>query len=121
MFRPLSFIICLAVLCGCNDSAPQQSAPATPAVDPATASSLSGHVTFTGAVPPAEVIRLDGDPKCVAAAQGEERQTEFIVSNDGKSLGNVFVYIKEGLAPRLYPSLTSRSCWISRSAATCRA
>src|SRR5687768_13666573 len=82
MFRPLSFIICLAVLCGCNDSAPQQSAPATPAVDPATASSLSGHVTFTGAVPPAEVIRLDGDPKCVAAAQGEERQTEFIVSND---------------------------------------
>jgi plastocyanin len=102
MFRASVFVIC-TVLCGCNNSAPpQQSAPVTPAVDPATAASLTGHITFTGAVPPAEVIRLDGDPKCVAAAQGEVRETEFIVSDDGKSLGNVFVYIKEGLAPRLY-------------------
>src|SRR5687767_9572821 len=101
MFRPLLFFICV-VLCGCSPAPPQQSAPVTPAVDPATASSLSGHVTFAGAVPPAEAVRLDGDPKCVTAAQGEVRQTEFIVSNDGKSLGNVFVYIKDGLAPRLY-------------------
>lgn len=102
MFRPLVFLLCV-VLCGCNTSAPPpQAAPVAPAVDPATASSLTGHVTFTGEVPPAEVIRLDGDPKCVAAAQGEVRQTEFIVSNDGKSLGNVFVYIKDGLPQRLY-------------------
>jgi hypothetical protein len=102
MFRPLLFIISV-MLCGCNNPAPpQQSAPVAPAVDPATASSLSGHVTFAGAVPPAEVVRLDSDPKCVTAAQGEVRQTEFIVSNDGTSLGNVFVYIKDGLAPRFY-------------------
>src|SRR5215213_6933906 len=102
MFRSLLFLLCV-VLVGCNTSAPpQQAAPAAPAVDPATAAALTGHVTFTGAVAPAEVIRLDGDPKCVAAAQGEVRQTEFIVSNDGTSLGNVFVYIKDGLPQRLY-------------------
>jgi plastocyanin len=53
-------------------------------------------------MPPAQVIRMDGDPKCVSAAQGETYQTEFFVSNDGKSLGNVFVYIKEGLPQRFY-------------------
>ena len=72
-------------------------------VDPATLGTVGGTITLTGAVPPAEVIRMDGDPKCVTATQGEERHTEYIVSNDGKTLANVFVYVKEGLSPRLYP------------------
>jgi plastocyanin len=86
-------------------SNPEPPAPTTtePAVDPATAASLTGRVVFDGTVPPSEVIRMDGDPKCVAAAQGEERRTEFFVSDDGKSLGNVFVYVKEGLPQRMYP------------------
>lgn len=56
-----------------------------------------------GTPPAAQVIRMDGDPKCLTAAQGEERRTEYIVSNDGKTLANVFVYLKDGLPQRMYP------------------
>jgi plastocyanin len=103
MFYVLFFAICVLVS-ACSNATPQQPAQAatTPAVDPASAASLSGHITVDGALPPAEVIRMDGDPKCVTAAAGETRNTEFFVSSDGKSLGNVFVYIKDGLPPRLY-------------------
>ncbi len=104
MFYALFFAICL-LLSACSNSTPQQPAQAaatTPAFDPATAASLTGHITVDGPLPPAEVIRMDGDPKCVTAAAGETRGTEYFVSSDGKSLGNVFVYIKDGLPPRLY-------------------
>jgi plastocyanin len=97
-------ILLLSVLLSaCNNAPDAPPAAAEPAVDAATAASLSGHVTFDGTLPAPEVIRMDGDPKCVTAAQGEERRTEFFVSDDGKSLGNVFIYIKEGLPQRMYP------------------
>lgn len=53
-------------------------------------------------MPPSHVIRLDGDPKCVALANGEERRTEDVVAGTGNTLQNVFVYVKEGLPPRLH-------------------
>jgi plastocyanin len=91
------------LLAACNSSPQPPQEPVAPAVDPSTAASLSGRVVFDGTLPPAEVIRMEGDPKCISAAQGEERRTEYFVSNDGKSLGNVFVYVKEGLPQRMYP------------------
>lgn len=91
------------LLSSCKDAPEQPPATTEPAVDAATAASLSGRVAFDGTLPAPEVFRMDGDPKCVAAAQGEERRTEFFVSDDGKSLGNVFIYVKEGLPPRMYP------------------
>ena len=60
-------------------------------------------IVLDGAVPPGEVIRLDGDPKCLQLAAGEERRTEYVVLGDGNTLQNVFVYIKDGLPPRMYP------------------
>lgn len=93
--------VLVAAACG-SSTPPQEQTAIIPAADPATAASLSGQVTFDGRLPAAEVIRMDGDPKCAALAQGNERRTEFIVSNDGKTLANVFVYVKDGLAPRLY-------------------
>ena len=56
-----------------------------------------------GTVPPAEVIRLDADPKCVALAEGAERRAEYVVVGDGNRLQNVFVYVKDGLSGRMYP------------------
>ncbi|HYU78509.1 MAG TPA: carboxypeptidase regulatory-like domain-containing protein [Vicinamibacterales bacterium] len=88
---------------GCGGSTSKSPAAAPPAVDPATAASLTGQIALDGTPPPPEVIRMEGDPKCVAAAQDEERRSEYVVSKDGKSLQNVFVYIKEGLPQRLYP------------------
>jgi plastocyanin len=101
--RPVLIFVFSLLLSACNTSTSPIEAPALPPVDPATAASLSGHVVFDGALPAADVIRMDGDPKCVAAAQGEERRTEFFVSDDGKSLGNVFIYVKEGAPQRMYP------------------
>jgi hypothetical protein len=91
------------VACGGSPPPAQETASSVPAPDPATVATLTGEVRFDGTLPPAEVIRMDGDPKCAALARGEERHAEYIVSNDGKTLANVFVYVKDGLPQRLYP------------------
>jgi plastocyanin len=101
-------LVISSLLVACSGSStppPAQQQPGTTlsAVDPATVATVTGTVNFTGALPPAELVRMEGDPKCITAAQGEESHTEYIVSNDGRTLANVFVYVKEGLQPRLYP------------------
>ena len=97
----LAVCTCLAA-CGGSAPSPQQQQPASlVATDPATVATLSGQVLVDGSIPPAEVIRMDAEPKCAALVK--EQRAENIVSNDGKTLANVFVYVKEGLAPRLYP------------------
>jgi plastocyanin len=101
--RDALFLVAVLFAAACGGSAPpQQQTAIIPVADPATAASLSGQVTFDGALPAAEVIRMDGDPKCATLTQGEKRHTEDIVSNDGKTLANVFVYVKDGLPPRFY-------------------
>jgi plastocyanin len=72
-------------------------------VDPGTVGTLTGRVVLDGAPPPAEVIRLDADPKCASLAQGQERRTEYVVVGSENALQNAFVYVKEGLPTRLYP------------------
>jgi plastocyanin len=103
----IAILLCSLLLSACNNPPPAPPAAVEPAVDAATAASLSGRVSFDGTVPASEVIRMDGDPKCVTAAQGEERRTDVFVSDDGKSLGNVFIYVKEGLPQRMYPVPTT--------------
>jgi hypothetical protein len=101
----LALILC-AGLAACSGSSPGGSttaAPAPPPIDPATVATISGQVSLDGTAPESQVIRLDGDPKCVTLAAGEERRTEYIVSGEGRSLQNVFVYVKDGLPPSLYP------------------
>jgi hypothetical protein len=77
-------------------------APLTTA-DPSAVGSVTGTVVLDGPAPAAEVIRLDGDPKCAALAAGEERRTEYVVLGAGNTVQNVFVYVKDGLPARLYP------------------
>ena len=64
---------------------------------------VSGQVVLDGTPPPSDIIRLDGDPKCLSLSAGEERRTEYVVMGTGNSLQNVFVYVKDGLPPGLYP------------------
>ncbi len=108
----------MAASSACSDPPPSASVTFTPAnVDPATVGVVTGRVILTGTPPPSEVIRLDGDPKCVGLTQGQERRTETIVMGQGNSLQNVFVYVKDGLAPRFYPVSTQpvvldqQKCW----------
>jgi plastocyanin len=93
--------VCLTACGGGSPEAP--AAAPVAAVDPATVATLTGQVVFDGTPPAAAVIRLDGDPKCVSLAQGEERRDESIVIGPGQSVQNVFVYVKEGLPAGLYP------------------
>lgn len=53
--------------------------------------------------PPAPLVRLDGDPKCVTLAAGEPRRSESILVGADNALLNVFVYVKDGLPPGFYP------------------
>jgi plastocyanin len=73
-----------------------------PKVDAATAGDVKGAVTLDGAAPMNAVIRMNADPVCIREAKGPQMQETFEVGSDGKSLANVFVYVKDGLGNYAY-------------------
>jgi plastocyanin len=91
----VSVIILAAGACGGGEDAP--AAPAAPAFDPATAGAVMGMISVEGMPPEPEQIRMNSDPACAELATETETETEYYVVGDGGSLGNVFVYVKEGL------------------------
>jgi len=68
-----------------------------PKVDAATAGELKGAVALNGSVPKNEPIKMNADPVCVKTNSTQQFQETYVVGSDGKSLGNVFVYVKDGL------------------------
>ena len=64
-------------------------------------SSVSGMVTIEGPAPMAETIRMNSDPVCVNGATMTD--TEYYIVGGDSGLGNVFVYVKEGISGS-YPS-----------------
>ena len=70
-------------------------AATTGAAAPTGSETISGKVTFDGAVPAPEKVKLSADPKCVEMHKdGMEKQP--IQVKDG-GLANVFVYVKTGV------------------------
>jgi hypothetical protein len=65
---------------------------ATLSVDPASAGSISGVISFKGAPPKLKPLDMTQDPACPSAPQPAEA-----VAVNGGRLANVFVYIKDGL------------------------
>ena len=102
-------LMVLAAACGGGDEsteAPAESAaPVAASVDEATAGSISGMIMLEGTAPDAEVIRMNSDPVC-ASESGDSSTTEYFVVGDDGSLQNVFVYVKEGLGDRTFPTPT---------------
>lgn len=107
MRRVLLFLtlVSLSGLAACSGDAADTTPAATPGttssgkkVDAATAGSVSGRVQFDGAVPPAEMIRMNSDRNCVPDGQ-PARPSDALLVDDGKGVGNTFVYVKEGLDP----------------------
>ena len=74
---------------------PAEGGAAASAVGATGTSTVSGMVTIEGMPPAPETIRMNSDPVCVKVATMTE--TEYYVVGDGGGLGNVFVYVKEGL------------------------
>jgi hypothetical protein len=99
-----------AAACGGNKPAPapagqeQTTAPAAAAVDSATAASIAGVVSFEGAAPANAPIKMNADPVCTKENPTPQTQETFMVK-DGK-LGNVFVYVADGLGGRTFPAPT---------------
>ena len=120
--KMLTFVLmplfAIAVACGGGES-PQEplsseTTPTVAPVDEATAGNLAGTVALEGTPPEAEQIRMNSDPVCVKEATNTETEY-FTVGSDG-GLGNVFVYVKEGLDDRSFPApsesltLTQEGC-----------
>jgi len=73
-------------------------------IDPSSTGSITGTVVLNGTAPANAIIRMNADPICLRQAKGEQFQETFKVAADGKSLGNVFVYVKDGLGNYVYDS-----------------
>lgn len=73
-----------------------------PAVSPDSAATVTGVVNFTGTAPPGEPIDMSEEPAC-ADQHAEAPVKQVAVVTDGK-LSNVFVYVKDGLGDRTFPT-----------------
>src|SRR5712671_4274182 len=88
-----------------STSSEPSSPSATPSglkVDTSTAGNVTGTVTFDGTAPANASIKMNADPICLRENKTPQFQETFEVGGDGKSLGNVFVYVKDGLGNYVY-------------------
>jgi plastocyanin len=94
----------VASACGGGNSkqeaaAPAAQTPAPPPIDPATVGSITGTITLDGMPPAPAPIKTKSDPNCHA-----QLHTENYMVGNGGALGNVFVYVKDGLGNRVFPA-----------------
>jgi hypothetical protein len=97
-----SVSLCLmfvAATAACAGPPPTAKADSGPLTDTAV---VSGTVRFAGTPPTPGVIRLDGDKTCVELNKGPERTVAAVVTGDGNTVQDVFVYVKDGLNGRMY-------------------
>jgi len=110
-----SSITLLLVACGGGEQKPGETAESKPAesagpvttVDPATAATITGKVSFEGEKPKGRQIRMDAEAAC-AALHKEPVFAEEVVVNDNKTLQYVFVYVKEGLGDKTFAPQTEQ-------------
>ena len=99
----------LFLITACNSKSSEQSQSAGAAsqgyttVEPATAATVRGTVTFAGKAPAPVEIDMSADPACQFAGGGPATSEQYAVNN-GK-LANVYVYIKEGLEGKNFAPL----------------
>ena len=110
MIKQVLAVLFTLALVGCGGgggeetSAPTKSSePAPPPVDPATAGSITGNAVLEGTAPEQKAIQMNADPVC-AKLHTSPVMTEFVVANADGALANVFVYVKDGLGGRKFPT-----------------
>jgi len=67
-------------------------------VDAATAGSITGRVLFQGTAPVMPVIDMSSNPQCERQHKTPAKG-ETVIVNANRTLRNVFVHVKDGLAP----------------------
>src|SRR5262245_2670294 len=94
----------LALAVGSCGGGPPADRPSTPAAAPAAPTGVvTGKVIVDGKLPADQMVRLDGDKKCVEIAGRSERTLGAIVPGDNGTLQNVFVYVKDTLSGQRFP------------------
>jgi plastocyanin len=106
LYAVLVIALALSVsACGNKEAAKEETAaPAAVAsapVDPATAGSIMGTVKLEGPAPKATRIRMDAEPTCAKTHTTPVMSEEYMVGDKG-ALGNVVVYVKDGLGNRTF-------------------
>ncbi len=102
-------VLFLAACGGAKEEAKKEAAPAAaaaPAVDEASAASISGKVMFTGDKPTMKTISMDATPACSRQHATAQKSEEVVINADG-SLKNVFIYVKAGLPSQQWPAPTT--------------
>lgn len=118
-FARLSLALGLGLMTACGGQAPeatnaQEGTPGTArtggtaeAFPPADAGRIEGVITYAGPDPDV-TLPVTADPTC-AKLRDTPLESETIVGDGAGHLGNVFVYVKAGLAPRIYPAPTEKA------------
>jgi plastocyanin len=83
--------------CGSKPAPPPPPAGGGKTVDTATAATLTGRVTFVGAVPTPDRIVVNHDAACLQALGSNSASEAVLVSADG-GLQNVFIHVKDAFA-----------------------
>ncbi len=110
MIKQVLAVLFTLALVGCGggeeattSSPAKSSTPAPPPVDSATAGSIIGTAVLEGDAPEQKTVQMSADPVC-AKMHTSPVQTEFVVVNADGTLANVFVYVKDGLGGRKFPT-----------------
>lgn len=90
----------LLIAAGCGNST--SNLPPAPPVDPATAASITGTVTFEGTPPVLRPIDMSASAACVKVNPSPVMPPDVITGPSG-ALANVVVYVKSGLGHYRYP------------------
>ncbi|HTW22710.1 MAG TPA: hypothetical protein VMD78_03880 [Candidatus Baltobacteraceae bacterium] len=92
---------------GCSKKENEESAPPEPTavVDPATAGTITGTVTFEGKPPEYRAIDMSAEAACVQANPKPVYPPVVVLGPRGQ-LANAVVYIKSGLSPYRYDQPT---------------
>ncbi len=115
-----------AAICLLECSGPQRprraaetaAAPAYFKVDPATAGSIQGKVTFDGTIPPHKRVDMSADPLCEGLHKTPQFDDSISAARSG-ALANVFVYVKAGLEGKKFPpppqpvTINQQGCWFT--------
>ena len=119
--------VLLLVLAGCASAPPPAAATTAPVeqkknyttVDPQTAGSVSGKVTFAGKPPRLTAVNMSEDPQCEKLHKMPLVNNSLRVDPASKGLMNAFVHIKQGLEGKTFEppaepvNVTQEGCWFS--------
>ncbi len=113
VFVSSCLIVAAAGCGGGGEKAPAEQAPATQGEPAATAQapaggtgSVKGAVALSGTAPAQPKIKMDADAYCKTQHADVPATAEKVVVNADGTLRNVFVYVKEGLDGKTFPTPT---------------